>query len=281
MITQTPSGQQIYYWTAGSGEPLILVHSATCDADFMRPLSDQLDDEFRCIALDRVGYQRSSQIDHDTTVDEQVEAIRAVHMACTDAPAWVFGHSSGGNFALAYAVRFPELVTGLVLMEPALYAMYPPDATPPAIATMLNEIIPTCRGGDLERGMGQFVQLLGIGSDTIQELSQLPFFAQSGTNAAAFANDQQVVIHGRPTDTELSGLRVPTLLLEGDRTGRLLRDVVALLRPRIPNATVTTLKDCDHMAPQIRPGVVAEAVRAFMAKHEPAANQRPSAGSRS
>ena len=57
MIATTSSEQKIYYWATGTGRPLILVHSAMCDADSMRPLSDQLESEFRCIALDRVGYQ--------------------------------------------------------------------------------------------------------------------------------------------------------------------------------------------------------------------------------
>ena len=154
-------------------------------------------------------------------------------------------------------------------MEPALYAVYPPDTAPPAIATMLNEVVPLFREGDLERGMNAFVKLLELRSETIQALSKLPFVGNSGKNIAAFANEQQVVVQWRPTDEELSTLHAPTLLLEGELTTRLLRDIVSLLHPKLPNATVRTLSGCDHMAPQIRPDVVVSAIRAFAKEHAP------------
>jgi pimeloyl-ACP methyl ester carboxylesterase len=56
---------------------------------------ETLRDRFHCISLDRVGYRRSGTLDRLTTVEEQVEAIAVVHGACTQAPAWVFGHSAG------------------------------------------------------------------------------------------------------------------------------------------------------------------------------------------
>jgi len=63
---------------------------------------DVLRDRFHCIVLDRLGYRRSAHLDQNTTPEEQATAIEAVHHSVTAKPAWVFGHSSGGNFALAY-----------------------------------------------------------------------------------------------------------------------------------------------------------------------------------
>jgi pimeloyl-ACP methyl ester carboxylesterase len=94
---------------------------------------ERLRGRFHCISLDRAGYRRSGAPDHFTTMEEQVEAIATVHRACTAEPGWVFGHSGGGNWALAYAVMHPDRVRGLVLMEPALHAVSRHRAVLPAL----------------------------------------------------------------------------------------------------------------------------------------------------
>jgi len=52
-----------------------------------------------------------------------------------------------------YASLFPSNVHGLVLMEPALYALYPSEASPPAIDRMRREIIPMFQRGDIGEGI--------------------------------------------------------------------------------------------------------------------------------
>jgi pimeloyl-ACP methyl ester carboxylesterase len=264
MFAETNDGLTVYYSVAGQGDPMILVHGGNSDADFMTPLEREIGHVFCCVSLDRLGCRRSSSLDHDTTISEQVAAIRAVHRAAGDAPSWIFGHSSGGNFALAYALEYPDLVQGIILMEPALYAAYPVAAIPKAVIKMRDEVMPIFRAGEVERGLAEFVEVLESGNpETFAELADLGLDVRLSENAQSFAHDQPIVIEWCPSDRDLAAFEIPLLLIEGDQTTSLLRDIVALLRAKVPNATVATLKGCDHMAPQVRPGKVADAILDF------------------
>jgi lipase len=67
------------------------------------------------VAPDLLGHGRSSW-DAPWTIDANVAALAAL----LDAPALVVGHSFGGAIALNLAANHPELVTGLVLLDPAV-----------------------------------------------------------------------------------------------------------------------------------------------------------------
>ena len=96
-----------------------------------------------------MGYRRSGTLDRVTTLEEQVEAIAVVHRACSSDPAWVFGWSAGGNWAVAYALAHPDRVRGLVLMEPALYPVIPPGSRSPGVVAMIESVGPLFRAARL------------------------------------------------------------------------------------------------------------------------------------
>ena len=149
-------GRLIYFFEEGAGEPFLYVHMSTGRAENAQEMFSILRDRFRCIALDRVGYHRSGTLDRLTTVEEQVEAIAAVHRACTAEPAWVFGHSGGGTWSVAYALAHPDRVRGLILYEPALYGVFSPESRPPGVSTMIETVAPVFRTGPLREAMSPF-----------------------------------------------------------------------------------------------------------------------------
>jgi pimeloyl-ACP methyl ester carboxylesterase len=266
VITQTPDGKDIFFKIEGSGPDLLLIHGAASDADTMAPLVSELSGRYRCISVDR-GYRRSTHLSRDTTVEEQAHAIEAVRKAFTSDPLWVFGHSSGGNVAVGYASLFPNNVRGLILMEPALYALYPPDAFRPAIDRMRNELIPMFQRGDIGDGINGFVELLELSRETLVELGRLPSTTHPAENWLPFAHDQPFVIDWCPSVSDIQRLTHRILVLEGDRTTPLLRNICRLLTEKLPKAQLTTLVGCDHVAPLLRPRLVAEKISEFIATY--------------
>ena len=158
MIAYTSDNRNIYYRTKGTGPELLLVHGGW--PDYFEPLVEVLSLQYRCISFDRLGFRRSAHLDRNTTVEEQVTATMTVHNSVTSAPVWVFGYSSGGNFALAYALSYPDRVKGIILVEPALYAIYPPENKPAEIERMQNEAMPLFQQGRVEKGRDEFVEAI-------------------------------------------------------------------------------------------------------------------------
>ena len=261
MIARTEGGRSIYYDVLGAGPDLMFVHGAMSDADSFADLVATLSDQFRCITLDRPGYNRSGQLACATTIEEQADAVESVRRACGAAAPWIFGHSSGGNFALGHTCSFPGTAKGLILMEPALYAMYPEGSRPAAVGAMEQRVVPLCESGQLEDGLILFAELLEapLPEDRIAALRDqgVP------ENFRPFGFDQPAVLGWRPSDAKFRGLEQPVLLLEGDQTTSLLRDICRLLLPHLPNGELRTLEGCNHFAPQMNPALVAEEILGF------------------
>jgi len=267
VITQTSDAKEIFFNIEGSGPDILFLHGAGSDGDTMVPLVSELSARYRCISVDRLGYRRSTRLSQDTTIVEQARAIEAVRKACNSDTLWIFGHSSGGNVAVGYASLFPDNVRGLVLMEPALYALYPPEAAPPAIDRMRKVIIPMFQRGDIGEGITSVVELLEASQETLVELGRLPSTTDPAENWLPFAHDQPFVIGWRPSESDVQHLTHPTLVLEGDRTTPLLRNICRLLTDKLPRAYLSTMANCDHMAPLLRPRLVAEKIFEFVQRH--------------
>jgi pimeloyl-ACP methyl ester carboxylesterase len=100
-------------------------HGATGDDGHFDALADLLADEFTVVSYDRRGNGRSPVATgwQTTSPEEQADDAAALLAALGTGPAAVFGTSGGGVFALCLLVRHPELVRGLILHEPGLYAL--------------------------------------------------------------------------------------------------------------------------------------------------------------
>jgi pimeloyl-ACP methyl ester carboxylesterase len=219
-------------------------------------------DRLHCIVMDRLGYRRSTHLDQNTTPEEQATAIEAVHHSVTSEPAWAFGYSSGGNFALAYALFHPDSVKGLILMEPALYAIYPPEDTPPEVERMQNEAMPLFQQGQVEKGWDEFIEAIFGPRPTSSP--RPPRTEADLDHFRSFGYDQPVVITWCPSEAELHQVTLPVLIISGDQSPAVLRNTSHLLHSQLGNSQLTTLKGLDHGAPSTAPDVLARATIDFI-----------------
>jgi len=96
---------------------IVLVHGAMDRSAGMLRLSRKLDDTFRVLRYDRRGYGRSKPHDGPFAMADQVADLVEL---IAGRRAIVFGHSYGGNVALATAQRHPELVRAVAVYETPL-----------------------------------------------------------------------------------------------------------------------------------------------------------------
>ena len=263
MIAQVAQDKEVFYTVEGSGPEILFLHGAASDSDTLAPLISELSGSHRCIALDRLGYRRSTRLNANTTIEEQAISVNAVLDEAASGPVWVFGHSSGGIVALGYASLFGDRVRGLVLMEPAVYALYPDDAIPPPLERMKEEIVPLFQSGDIEGGIKEFMDHLELLNDTKAELARTP--SEKGIdNWIPLRNELDVALRWPRSRSDLQGLHHPTLVIKGGRTTPLLAGASEILAAALPSAQLLTLDNCDHLAPLVKPGRVAEQISSFI-----------------
>ena len=113
-------GVRVHYVDRGQGPPLVLLHASFLNLQSFDALSAALEDRYRVIRLDLSGAGLTGE---DPTlaygVDRNMDLVHGlVGQLGIDSFA-LLGTSSGGITAFRYAVRYPEQVSRLVLINAA------------------------------------------------------------------------------------------------------------------------------------------------------------------
>lgn len=113
------NGIRLYYEEHGEGAPILCIHGAGSTALMWTDAVEELARGARVIAYDRRGCTRSERPEpyERTSVAEQAEDATALLDALADEPAVVIGRSYGGAVAIELALRHPDQVRALALLE--------------------------------------------------------------------------------------------------------------------------------------------------------------------
>ena len=112
------NGVMIWYEEFGKGEPLMIVHGGPgATHDYFLPYLLPLARHNRLIFIDERGSGKSGVLDDATqyTVKNMVEDVEAVREALGLGKINLLGHSYGGVLAQAYALKYQENLSHLIL----------------------------------------------------------------------------------------------------------------------------------------------------------------------
>ncbi|GAY18000.1 alpha/beta fold hydrolase [Mycobacterium sp. shizuoka-1] len=98
---------------------VLAIHGLTGHGHRWRTLATEHLPEIAVAAPDLIGHGRSSWA-APWTIDANVAALATLVENDADGPVLVVGHSFGGAIALHLAAACPDLVSGLVLLDPAI-----------------------------------------------------------------------------------------------------------------------------------------------------------------
>jgi pimeloyl-ACP methyl ester carboxylesterase len=246
------------YSDAGSGPPVVLVHSSASGNRQWRRLVESLQARHRVIAVNLFGYGRTSPWPgaRALTAADQAELVAAA-AALTPEPVILVGHSLGGAVALEAAAQLADRVRILIAFEPILFgtlqAHGPADAYR-EIAGLAN----------------RFNELAGTSDWSAAGELFIDYWAAPGTWAAMPDERRQVtaamlppVVHEWAMATTgvrpLEGWRTitaPVHLIRAADTRAPTRAIVNLLANAYPDWRVHEVPAGGHMAPLARPDLV-------------------------
>jgi proline iminopeptidase len=107
------AGTRIWSTCDGHGTPLILCNGGPGCDDYLGPVAAMIEDICRVVRFEPRGCGRSDRdkrYDLDTTVDD----IEFVRSAYGFEKFIIGGHSAGVDFALAYAIKYPTNMIGII-----------------------------------------------------------------------------------------------------------------------------------------------------------------------
>lgn len=113
----TPAGDLVYT-DVGSGPPVVFLHGNPTSAHLYRHLIDGLAPEYRCIAPDYLGFGRSDAPStfsyrppvHATLIETLLQRLEETTLT-------LVMHDWGGPIGLSYALRHPDTIRRLVLLN--------------------------------------------------------------------------------------------------------------------------------------------------------------------
>jgi pimeloyl-ACP methyl ester carboxylesterase len=112
------NGVSIHYDEAGAGAAILCIHGSGSSAVVWEAAVGTLSTRGRAIAYDRRGCTRSERpAPYATTLGQQADDAAALIDALGAAPAVVIGRSYGADTAVELALRHPDRVRALVVLE--------------------------------------------------------------------------------------------------------------------------------------------------------------------
>ena len=279
-------GTTLAYRERGAGEPVVFVHGSASDLRSWDQQLPAIGMSYRAIAYSR-RYARPNE-DIRPGVDDQmlphVDDLISFLRAIDAGPAHLVGHSWGAFICLLTAIRHPQLVRSLVLQEPPVLSLF--VSTPPRPTELLplfirrprtavailkfgaGTVAPAQRAfrrGDDDAAMRRFAHGV-LGKDTYERLSE-DRRQQARENLNALR--AQLLGAGFPplSDDDVRRVRIPTLLMTGERSPAFLLRLADRLQQLLPNVERVEIEGASHAMQEENAGAVNESILRFLA-HE-------------
>ena len=261
MPTVSVNGTELYYEVRGTGAPVLLIMGSTGDGGHFDAIAELLAGEFRTITYDRRGNGRSPAPAGWTTTSpgEQAEDAAALLNALGVEHAAVFATSGGGNFALCLLVGHPELVRGVLLHEPGLYAVLD---DPDAVRAPLRALVSAAMASGGPAAAVERFWCYVAGDDGWARLApdlRARIEASAGTLLEVELGTYERYL---PDEETLARIGPRVRLLAGTDSPPFFAKIAERLGERIGASVVTT--PGSHAAYHDDPGAFAEAVRPLL-----------------
>lgn len=251
----------IPYTKTGKGDIILLIHGFGGDKDNWTRMAPYLKSKFQLIAPDLPGFGESDRLPEERySISDQVARVREFKEALGIKKFHLVGNSMGGSIAATYALKFPDDLLSLILIDSA-------GVTSPTKSELTLELekgnnpLLVNNAKDFDRLMDFNFHKKPYIPDTIKQ-----YFAERAVSNREFNEKIFRDIRGEIGNLEqnLSKIKTPTLILWGDKDRVIHPDSAIVFNKGIPNSKLIIFKDCGHIPQLERPEDTGKAISEFI-----------------
>jgi pimeloyl-ACP methyl ester carboxylesterase len=258
----------------GQGFPILCLHGHPGSSSSMSVFTNHLSKRFQTLAPDLRGYGRSrfngnfDMYDHLTDLENLLEQYQL--QKCL-----VLGWSLGGILAMELAHRFPERVSGLVLVATSARPRgnHPPislqDNIFTGVAALLNMIKPGWRWNIETFGKKSLFRYLvrQHTPSTYKYIASNAVPAYLQTSGAATRALMNAIGRGYNKLQDLQNIECPALVLAGTEDRHITVESSLETARNLKNAEFKRYSDTAHLFPWEIPDIVLSDIDSWLAQH--------------
>lgn len=265
MHTIEVNGTRLYYETHGGGEEAIVFsHGLLMNGGMFASQVEALKDRYRCIVYDHRGQGRSDVPDGGYDMDNVAKDAASLIRSLKAWPCHFVGLSMGGFVGMRLAIRHPELLRSLTLMETS--ADPEPEET----------IGPYRRMAFVGRWLG-----FGLVVDRVMNILFGETFMSDPDRAGErrawreqiLKNDRKGIYHAAQgvIDREgvydlLGDITIATQVIVGEEDTATTPDKARRIHQAIPNSRLVEIPGAGHSSSIEAPEAVTRAIKTFIAE---------------
>jgi pimeloyl-ACP methyl ester carboxylesterase len=260
------NGTVLYYEETGCGqETIVFSHGLLMSSRMFEQQVRALSESYRCIAYDHRGQGLSEVAVGGYDLDSLTEDAVALIESMSAAPCHFIGLSMGGFVGLRLAIKRPELLRTLTLVETSA------DAEPPASARRYRMLAHLARWVGFRPLAGKIMKIL-FGSTFLSDPERLQ--ERDLWRTRLVNNDRQGtlratwgVIDRDGVHDKLQQITTPTLVVVGDEdiATPLLR--AERMHENIQGSKLEVIQGAGHTSTVETPEAVNQAIATFLLEH--------------
>ena len=276
------NGLKYHFLDQGSGDPVIMIHGNPTWSFYFRKLIRELSDRYRTIAPDHIGcglsdkpgikqydYRLKSRVRDLESFLDQLEVKERITLVL---------HDWGGMIGMVYAVRYPQRIGRIVIMNTAAF-LPPKGKTLPIRLRLVRNVTPfatlgvqgfnlfaygalymaSCKGlkKDVKSGLIAPYNSWNNRIATLKFVQDIPVSKKDPSYGLVKSVDENLHKLGR----------IPMLICWGEHDFVFDSAYLAEWRRRFPDAEVYVFKDAGHYVLEDASGRIISLVKDFLKKH--------------
>lgn len=289
-VLASPTGSSLYVESHGpaAGPPIIFIHGWGMDSTIWRYARQDLADRFRLILWDLPGLGRSKAAGREAiSLDAFARDLAAVMDFAGRQPAVLVGHSIGGITIQTLIRNHPELqsrLAGVVLLNTTYtnplttmvfsrlwLALQRPVLEPAMrLVTVLQPFFWILKWQSYLSGSSHLAHRLGFGKFVTRSQLQHSTLLFTRNPPGVLAQGNLAMMRWDATDV-LGRLRVPALVIGGDRDIVTKLEASRVLANESELATLEVIEDVNHMGPLERADLYNQLIGDFALQLQPSA----------
>lgn len=257
---------KLYYETYGNGRWLVLVHGAWANLGWWRWQIPEFSQHYRVLAFDVRGHGWSSPLERPYTVSGFAKDLKTLLQEVGATEVALVGWSMGGIISIEYCLNNPQEVKALALIatrghrNPMMKLRIRFQDLWTRLSLMMD--FADYEGFTYEDQVQREVRSM-FSSATPQEVVDWVMADLRNNPRRNFLEVAKSLWDWEAAE-RLRNIRVPTLIMVGDKDTRTPPRFSHLLHEKIPNSKLMIIENCGHFLALERPDIVNNEIIKFL-----------------